>query len=58
MAQLIEELLAKPAVAALSAIGSLYVLSKVFGFYRLLASLFILPGKSVSIDSNCYQTAF
>jgi len=31
-----------------AAIGILYIFTKLFSFVRLLASLFMLPGKSVS----------
>ena len=47
MVQLIEDPFAKPLVSALSAIGLLYVSVKLFNFWRVLASVFVLPGKSV-----------
>lgn len=37
---------------ALAALGSLFIFSKIFSFVRLLASLFILPGTSVSFRLN------
>lgn len=46
--------LPKPAGQALAAIGLLYILSKVFSYIRVLASLFILPGIPVrSMQWTC-----
>ena len=38
---------AAPATQAFAFIGVLYVSYKIFSFWRLIASLFILPGQSV-----------
>jgi len=43
----IEDHLAKPVTQVFAFIGILYVCLKIFSFWRLIASLFILPGKSV-----------
>lgn len=37
----------------LAGIGALFVLYNLFSFVRLLASLFILPGTSVSFPQLC-----
>jgi len=44
----VEDTLTKPVTAIFAFIGILYVSLKIFSFWRLIASLFILPGKSVS----------
>ena len=43
----LEDQLAKPVTAIFAAIGIIYVTLKIFSFWRLFASLFILPGESV-----------
>ena len=44
----VEDHLAKPVTQVFAFIGILYVCLKIFSFWRLIASLFVLPGKSVS----------
>lgn len=39
---------ASPTTQVFAFIGILFVTLKIFSFWRLIASLFILPGKSVS----------
>jgi hypothetical protein len=46
-----DALIPKPAAQALAAVGLLYLTSKVWSFLRLLASLFLLPGESVSLST-------
>ncbi|GAM88251.1 hypothetical protein ANO11243_062840 [Dothideomycetidae sp. 11243] len=48
MDKVIEDPFAKPAVFAFSLIGVLYVSAKIFSFWRMIASVFILPGESFS----------
>ena len=43
----VEDTLTKPVTAIFAFIGILYVSLKIFSFWRMIASLFILPGKSV-----------
>lgn len=40
-----------PTTQVFAFIGVLYVSLKIFSFWRLIASLFILPGTSVSLRS-------
>jgi len=47
MSALIEDPWKQPATTALALIGVLFVSIKIFSFWRLIASLFILPGVSV-----------
>ena len=49
MAVLIEDPWKEPVTALFAGIGLLYISLKIFSFWRLIASLFILPGTSVSI---------
>lgn len=48
MTKIIEDPFAKPAAFVFSLIGVLYVSSKIFSFWRMIASLFILPGESLT----------
>lgn len=41
------DILASPVTTVFAFIGLLYVSVKIFSFWRLIASLFILPGTSV-----------
>lgn len=52
MAALIEDPWKEPVTALFAGIGILYITLKIFSFWRLIASLFILPGTSVSIRSG------
>jgi len=45
----VEDHLAAPATFIFALIGVLFVSLKIFSFWRLIASLFILPGTSVRI---------
>jgi hypothetical protein len=49
MAVLVEDPWKEPVTALFAGIGLLYISLKIFSFWRLIASLFILPGTSVSI---------
>ena len=48
MAVIIEDPWKEPVTALFAGIGLLYISLKIFSFWRLIASLFILPGTSVS----------
>ncbi|GAB7348202.1 hypothetical protein MBLNU459_g6206t1 [Dothideomycetes sp. NU459] len=48
LTEIIEDPLEKPVTAIFAFIGLLYVTLKIFSFWRLIASLFILPGASLS----------
>ncbi|THW54089.1 NAD(P)-binding protein [Aureobasidium pullulans] len=48
MTALIEDPLKEPVTAVFAAIGLLFITLKIFSFWRLIASLFILPGTSLS----------
>jgi 17beta-estradiol 17-dehydrogenase / very-long-chain 3-oxoacyl-CoA reductase len=50
MAVLIEDPWKEPVTALFAGIGLLYISLKIFSFWRLIASLFILPGTSVSVS--------
>jgi len=43
----VEDTLTKPVTAIFAFVGILYISLKIFSFWRLVASLFVLPGKSV-----------
>lgn len=49
MTTLVEDPWKEPVTAALAVIGILFVTLKIFSFWRLIASLFILPGIPVSV---------
>lgn len=48
MDKVIEDPWAKSAVFGFSLVGVLFVSLKIFSFWRMIASLFIIPGESVS----------
>ena len=48
MSTVIEDPWKQPATTALALIGVLFITVKIFSFWRLIASLFILPGTAVS----------
>lgn len=54
MTALIEDPLKEPVTAVFAAIGLLFITLKIFSFWRLIASLFILPGTSVR-HSMCFS---
>lgn len=54
----IDDPLAKPVTAIFAFIGILYITLKIFSFWRLVASLFILPGKSVRIHHMSSMHAY
>lgn len=49
MTTLVEDPWKEPVTAVLAVIGILFVTLKIFSFWRLIASLFILPGIPVSV---------
>lgn len=57
MTALIEDPWKEPVTALFAGIGILYITLKIFSFWRLIASLFILPGTSVStLPCSCSST--